>query len=90
MREIVEEFYSVEERLISVATIQSALGFIFDNRFRSQRGSESPAPSCRSLAAPMYIVEERTVGAQLGDENRSGWYSVIGGFSVSCFLWFLL
>jgi preprotein translocase subunit SecD len=34
-----------------------------------------------ALAAPMYIVEERTVGAQLGDENiQRGWQSVGIGF----------
>ena len=31
----------------------------------------------------MYIVEERTVGAQLGDENiRRGWQSVGIGFAL--------
>ena len=36
-----------------------------------------------ALAAPMYIVEERTVGAQLGDENiRRGWQSVGIGFAL--------
>ncbi len=89
---IVEEFYSVEEkRLISVATIQSALGFNFRITGLDLREAQDLALLLRAgaLAAPMYIVEERTVGAQLGDENiRSGWYSVIGGFL--CVLLFMV
>ena len=38
-----------------------------------------------SLAAPMEIVEERTIGPSLGSENiRKGFLSVIGGFVVIC------
>ena len=38
-----------------------------------------------SLAAPMEIVEERTIGPSLGAENiKKGFYSVIGGFIVIC------
>ena len=38
-----------------------------------------------SLAAPMEIVEERTIGPSLGAENiRKGFLSVIGGFAVIC------
>ena len=38
-----------------------------------------------SLAAPMEIVEERTIGPSLGAENiRKGFLSVIGGFIVIC------
>ena len=38
-----------------------------------------------SLAAPMEIVEERTIGPSLGAENiRKGFLSVIGGFVVIC------
>jgi preprotein translocase subunit SecD len=73
------------ERLISVATIQSALG----NRFRitglSQREAKDLSLLLRAgaLAAPMYIVEERTVGASLGADNiRSGFMSVVVGFAL--------
>lgn len=73
------------ERLISVATIQSALG----NRFRitglSQREATDLSLLLRAgaLAAPMYIVEERTVGASLGEENiDAGMKSVAVGFSL--------
>jgi preprotein translocase subunit SecD len=74
-----------EERLISVATIQAALG----NRFRitglSQREATDLALLLRAgaLAAPMYIVEERTVGASLGEDNiRAGFLSVAAGFAL--------
>ncbi|MEE4360764.1 MAG: protein translocase subunit SecD [Pseudomonadales bacterium] len=74
-----------EERLISVATIQAALG----NRFRitglSQREATDLSLLLRAgaLAAPMYIVEERTVGASLGEDNiRSGFLSVAVGFAL--------
>jgi preprotein translocase subunit SecD len=73
------------QRLISVATIQAALG----NRFRitgiSQREASDLALLLRAgaLAAPMYIVEERTVGASLGEDNiRAGMLSVAVGFAL--------
>ena len=72
--ETVEEFFTEEDRrLISVATIQSALGFSFRITGLSLREAQDLALLLRAgaLAAPMYIVEERTVGAQLGDENLS-------------------
>ena len=82
--ELVEEFFTEEDRrLISVATIQSALGFSFRITGLSLREAQDLALLLRAgaLAAPMYIVEERTVGAQLGDENiQRGWQSVAIGF----------
>ena len=61
-----------ERKIISLATIQSALG----NQFRitgldSSREASELALLLRagSLAAPMYFVEERTVGPSLGAEN---------------------
>lgn len=84
--ETVEEYYTVEERrLISVATVQAALGFSFRITGLSLREAQDLALLLRAgaLAAPMYIVEERTVGAQLGDENiRRGWQSVAIGFAL--------
>ena len=84
--EEVKEFYSVEDkRLISVANIQSALGFNFRITGLELREAQDLALLLRAgaLAAPMYIVEERTVGAQLGDENiRRGWQSVAIGFAL--------
>ena len=84
--ETIEEYYTIEERrLISVATIQAALGFSFRITGLSLREAQDLALLLRAgaLAAPMYIVEERTVGAQLGDENiRRGWQSVAIGFAL--------
>jgi preprotein translocase subunit SecD len=38
-----------------------------------------------SLAAPMEIIEERTIGPSLGAENiQKGFYSVAAGFAVIC------
>lgn len=62
----------VESKIISLATIQSALGV----QFRIT-GLESMAEASElalllragALAAPMYFVEERTIGPSLGAEN---------------------
>lgn len=76
--------FTVEEsRVINVATIQSALGFRFRITGLQLGEARDLALLLRAgaLAAPMYIVEERTVGASLGDENiRQGRNSVIVGF----------
>ncbi|GHE21872.1 protein translocase subunit SecD [Halomonas urumqiensis] len=61
-----------ERGIISLATIQSALG----NSFRIT-GLESPTEAAElalllrsgSLAAPIYFVQERTIGPSLGAEN---------------------
>ncbi|MCE9683966.1 protein translocase subunit SecD [Halomonas alkalisoli] len=61
-----------ERGLISLATIQSALG----NSFRIT-GLDSPTEAAElalllrsgSLAAPIYFVQERTIGPSLGAEN---------------------
>ncbi|HDZ48807.1 hypothetical protein LCGC14_0074250 [marine sediment metagenome] len=68
---IVREPY-VERGLISLATIQSALG----NSFRIT-GLDSPTEAAElslllrsgSLAAPIYFAQERTIGPSLGAEN---------------------
>ncbi len=83
----VVEIHSSEEkrRLISVANIQSALGFQFRITGLSLKEAQDLALLLRAgaLAAPMYIVEERTVGASLGDENITrGWQSVGIGFAL--------
>ncbi len=84
--ETVREFSTEEERrLISVATIRGALGYRFEITGLGLQEARDLALLLRAgaLAAPMYIVEERTVGAQLGDENiRSGWTSVAIGFAI--------
>ena len=84
--ELTEIRTTVEERrLISVATIQAALGFNFRITGLGIREAQDLALLLRAgaLAAPMYIVEERTVGAQLGDENvERGFFSVAIGFLI--------
>ena len=68
--------FSVEEkRLINVATIRSALGYRFRITGVGLGEARDLALLLRAgaLAAPMYIVEERTVGASLGEDNiRAG------------------
>ncbi|MEJ2131336.1 MAG: protein translocase subunit SecD, partial [Gammaproteobacteria bacterium] len=73
------------KRVISVATIQSALGSRFRITGLSQGEARDLALLLRAgaLAAPMYIVEERTVGASLGEENiERGFESVAIGFAA--------
>ena len=81
------DVFETEEsrRLISVANIKAALGFQFRITGLSLREAQDLALLLRAgaLAAPMYIVEERTVGASLGDDNiQRGWQSVGIGFAL--------
>ncbi len=81
--ETVERYTEEERRVISVATIQSALGFNFRITGLDIGEARDLALLLRAgaLAAPMYIVEERTVGASLGEENiERGQQSVVAGF----------
>ena len=73
-----------EEKVINVATIQS----VFSRRFQIT-GLDSPREAhdlalllrAGSLAAPMRIVEERTIGPSLGAQNiEMGFKSVVAGF----------
>ena len=70
-------------RLISVATIQSAL--TYNSRITGLTAKEARELAlllrAGALAAPMYFVEERTVGASLGRENIDrGFLAVTIGF----------
>ena len=76
----------VEKKIISLATIQSVLG----NSFRIT-GLDSATESSElalllragALAAPIYFVEERTVGPSLGEQNiELGVMSVQIGFAL--------
>ena len=76
----------VEKKIISLATIQSALGSSFritglDN---PQEASElALLLRAGALAAPIYFVEERTVGPSMGAENiELGVTSVQIGFAL--------
>jgi len=82
-REVVQNFSVEEKRLISVATIRSALGYRFRITGVGLHEARDLALLLRSgaLAAPMYIVEERTVGASLGDENiKAGVRAAVIGY----------
>ncbi|MCK2184028.1 protein translocase subunit SecD [Halomonas getboli] len=80
-----------ERSIISLATIQSALG----NSFRIT-GLDSPTEAADlalllrsgSLAAPIYFAQERTIGPSLGAKNiERGIFSVIvGGLLVVAFM----
>lgn len=74
----------VEKGIISLATIQSALG----SSFRITGLDSIPEAAelalllrAGSLAAPMYFVQERTIGPSLGQKNiEAGFMSVSLGF----------
>ena len=71
------------ERVISVATIQSTFAENFRITGLTLGEASDLALLLRSgaLAAPMYIVEERKIGASLGEENiNSGFMSISFGF----------
>ncbi len=69
--EVALEDKYVEKKIISLATIQSALGSSF--RITGLEAAEASELAlllrAGALAAPMYFVEERTIGPSLGKEN---------------------
>jgi len=84
-QEVAIQTFVEDKKIISLATIQSALG----SQFRIT-GLNSPAESSElalllragGLAAPMYFVEERTIGPSLGAENitkgiTSTWWALV-------------
>jgi len=76
----------VERHIISLATIQAQLGKQFRiTGLDGQRESSELALLLRAgaLAAPMYIVEERTIGPSLGADNiKMGVKSVTVGMAL--------
>lgn len=84
--EMVEEQESYEEkRLISHATIRAALGreFVITGLSTGEANELSLLIRSGALAAPMYFVEERTLGPSLGAENiKQGTQAVYLGFSL--------
>lgn len=83
-REVAVQAFKEEKKIISLATIQSALG----SQFRIT-GLDGPGESSElalllragGLAAPMYFVEERTIGPSLGAENITlGVQAALWGF----------
>ena len=81
---IYEDYY--DRRIISLATIQSALGASFRiTGLDSQAEASELALLLRAgaLAAPMKFVEERTIGPSLGAENIAlGVKSVVIGLAL--------
>ncbi|MDX1590113.1 MAG: protein translocase subunit SecD [Oleiphilaceae bacterium] len=77
---------STERSIISLATIQSTLGSSFRvTGLRSMEEASELALLLRAgaLAAPMYFVEERTIGPSLGQKNiQAGINSVLLGFAL--------
>jgi preprotein translocase subunit SecD len=90
-KEVAVQSFKEEKLIISLATIQSPLG----SQFRIT-GLDGPGESSElalllragGLAAPMYFVEERTVGPSLGAENITlGINAALWGFLfVSLFI----
>ena len=81
---LVSEPY-VEERVISLATVQAALGVSFRITGLSAGEARELALLLRAgaLAADMFIAEEGTVGASLGKENiELGAVSVVVGLGL--------
>ncbi|OLO04819.1 protein translocase subunit SecD [Salinicola socius] len=90
-RQVQERIPTTSRSIISLATVQSALS----NRFRIT-GLDSPTEASElalllrsgSLAAPIYFVQERTIGPSLGAQNiERGIFSVlVGGLLVVAFM----
>ncbi|WP_372742309.1 protein translocase subunit SecD [Neptunomonas sp.] len=76
----------IEKKIISLATIQSVLGSSFRITGLDGGGESSELAlllRAGALAAPVYFVEERTVGPSLGAENiKQGITSVQIGFAL--------
>ncbi len=78
--------FEKHEEIISVATIQARLGKSFRiTGAGSQQEAHNLALLLRAgaLIAPIQIVEERTVGPSLGQENiELGFQAIVGGFAL--------
>ena len=79
-------FEKGKPEVLSVATIQSELGSRFQiTGMGNAENSAELALLLRSgaLSAPMEVIEERTIGPQLGAENISkGFHSTVYGFAA--------
>ena len=83
-KEVPEQTFKEEKRVISLATIQSALGSQFRITGLDGQGESSELAlllRAGGLAAPMYFAEERTIGPSLGAENiQLGVQAALWGF----------
>ncbi|TDQ38453.1 protein translocase subunit SecD [Thiopseudomonas denitrificans] len=71
-QEVAIQSFKEEKQVISLATIQSALGSQFRITGLNGQGESSELAlllRAGGLAAPMYFAEERTIGPSLGAEN---------------------
>ncbi|MDY7219952.1 protein translocase subunit SecD [Denitrificimonas sp. JX-1] len=83
-KEVAVQSFKEEKRVISLATIQSALGSQFRITGLDGQGESSELAlllRAGGLAAPMYFAEERTIGPSLGAENiQLGVQAALWGF----------
>jgi preprotein translocase subunit SecD len=83
-KEVPVQTFKEEKRVISLATIQSALGSQFRITGLDGKGESSELAlllRAGGLAAPMYFAEERTIGPSLGAENiQLGVQAALWGF----------
>lgn len=83
-KEVPVQTFKEEKRIISLATIQSALGSQFRITGLDGQGESSELAlllRAGGLAAPMYFAEERTIGPSLGAENiQLGVQAALWGF----------
>ena len=83
-KEVAVQTFKEEKRVISLATIQSALGSQFRITGLDGQGESSELAlllGAGGLAAPMYFAEERTIGPSLGAENiQLGVQAALWGF----------
>lgn len=83
-QEVRVETFQEEKKIISLATIQSALGGQFRITGLDGQGESSELAlllRAGGLAAPMYFAEERTIGPSLGAENiKLGVQAAMWGF----------
>ncbi len=90
-KEVPIETFQEEKKIISLATIQSALGSQFRITGLDGQGESSELAlllRAGGLAAPMYFAEERTIGPSLGAENiRLGVQAAMWGFLLSPCSW---
>ncbi|MFT6113583.1 MAG: preprotein translocase subunit SecD [Oleispira sp.] len=87
-KEVATTKYTETRGIISLATIQSQLGSSFRITGLDPAEASELALLLRAgaLAAPMYFVEERTVGPSLGKENiEQGVTSVVVGLALVLF-----
>jgi len=71
-KEVAQQTFTEEKKIISLATIQSPLGSQFRITGLDGQGESSELAlllRAGGLAAPMYFAEERTIGPSLGADN---------------------